>query len=499
MAQNDLRQRLQQGINAIRSGDRETGRQILREVAREDPRNELAWIWLATAASTVTERRAYLERVLQINPQNTRAQEALERLKGRSTDEIPAYNNPPVAAPRPTTPPRRPAQQSRGPSLQSLLIFGGLLVSLLVIALVALQVLNDNDDTPVVVALPTADNSTPTATNTPLPTATIRPFDGTSGAPTLPPSFTPTRTPQPTATATPTATPIPVENFQMLYANLVEGRSQPDLFLVENGGESRIGADVRDMVYDPAGERIAFVRDVTYIEGERTGTFPELFIAPVNAVESAQQITEMRTANVSHPTWSPEGRELVFVADLDGSDDLWYVTPDGQNLRRLTFNDFIDRDPTWEPVLGSRRIVFASDRDSIGSTEIYSLNIGEPDEDLPYQRLTNADASSYAPAWADNGSGIAFISDRGGDPDVYIMRPDGTGQTLLTGGDGGAEDRRPSFTPDGRYVVFISNRLDDRFQTYLISLDGDVLVRLTDNNGSDVSVDFRPELILRLR
>jgi Tol biopolymer transport system component len=79
------------------------------------------------------------------------------------------------------------------------------------------------------------------------------------------------------------------------------------------------------------------------------------------------------------------------------------------------------------------------------------------------------------------------------------MRSDGGSQTLATVDDGRAEDRNPSFTPDGRFIVFISNREGDRFQSYLVSPDGRTLVRITDNNRNDISLTYRPELLFRIR
>jgi len=84
-------EKLQRGIEAARRGDRSTGRRLLREVVESDPDNELAWIWLASCMTTVDERRQCLRRVLEINPNNTRARQALVALEGQSGgDHVPA-------------------------------------------------------------------------------------------------------------------------------------------------------------------------------------------------------------------------------------------------------------------------------------------------------------------------------------------------------------------------------------------------------------------------
>jgi TolB protein len=114
-------------------------------------------------------------------------------------------------------------------------------------------------------------------------------------------------------------------------------------------------------------------------------------------------------------------------------------------------------------------------------------------------RLTNDTGSSYEPAWSQDAARVAFVSDRGGDGDIYIMDPDGQRPFLLTVDDAGAEDHAPAFAPNGEWVAFASNRLSDAFQIYVVDLRGSVLRRITNNERDILSLDYRPELLLRLR
>ena len=76
----DLQALLRTAIEAARSGDRAKAREILRRLVLRDPGNELAWLWLASVASSEDERRQCLRRVLIINPRNERARQALAQL-----------------------------------------------------------------------------------------------------------------------------------------------------------------------------------------------------------------------------------------------------------------------------------------------------------------------------------------------------------------------------------------------------------------------------------
>ena len=495
MSQNDEQLRtLRAGIEAVRSGDRSGGRRLLESVVRADPKNEVAWVWLASCMPTIADRRACLQRALQINPSNERAREALKKLGGTV----------PEASVRPPAPAR--ARRGGFDVLNLLLVIVGAVAVFAVLLLIAQADALFGGPTPT----PTIPAAMIRGTNTPVPpSATPRtpiPFTGGSGAPTLPPTFTPTHTPTATATPMPSPTSVPLSEFELLIVRLDEAAEHPDLYRLkgDGSGEGLLGNNFRDVAFDPTGRRIAFIRDVFHDAEEEDGDggphLPEVFVADMNTLERPRQITAMRTDLVSSPVWSPDGEMLLFVSDAAGSEDIWLIDADGGTPRNLTASEFTDRDPAWSPIPGSREIVFASDMNSLGSTELYRMQLPEPGEAPAYTRLTSDNNSSYAPAFSFDGRFIAFVSDRsGGDADIYVMNADGTNQTLVTIDDGGAEDRNPSFTPDGRYIVFVSNREDDRFQTYLAAPDGRVLTRLTQHGFDDLVARYRPEALLRLQ
>ena len=72
---------LRQAIAAYKSGRKAKARRLLEQILERDASNETAWLWLSGTAETVEERRACLERVLELNPGNDRAKRGLERLQ----------------------------------------------------------------------------------------------------------------------------------------------------------------------------------------------------------------------------------------------------------------------------------------------------------------------------------------------------------------------------------------------------------------------------------
>jgi hypothetical protein len=71
---------LQAATQAIEAGDLPTGRRLLGKVLKDQPDNEMAWLWLAVAVESVDQRKECLERVLALNPNNRAALETLAEI-----------------------------------------------------------------------------------------------------------------------------------------------------------------------------------------------------------------------------------------------------------------------------------------------------------------------------------------------------------------------------------------------------------------------------------
>ena len=78
---------------------------------------------------------------------------------------------------------------------------------------------------------------------------------------------------------------------------------------------------------------------------------------------------------------------------------------------------------------------------------------------------------------ASNRAQIAFVSERGGNSDIYVMDPDGKNQRRVTKHP--AEDGLPSWSPDGKKIAFVSNRNEGYIQIWVIDVDGKNPIRLT--------------------
>ena len=98
-----------------------------------------------------------------------------------------------------------------------------------------------------------------------------------------------------------------------------------------------------NMTYDPAwsprGDRIAFV-------STHTGNDEIYTIDPEG--EGQAQLTYNQWEWDKHPSWSPDGTQIVFYSNRDtGRRQIWIMNADGSNQRNLSQNEFEEWDPVW--------------------------------------------------------------------------------------------------------------------------------------------------------
>jgi len=145
--------------------------------------------------------------------------------------------------------------------------------------------------------------------------------------------------------------------------------------------------------------------------------------------------------------------------------------------------------PTETP-LPLNKIAFVTNRD--GNNEIYIMNA----DGSGVTRLTNTPADDRYPSWSPDGRRIAFASDRDGNFEIYAMNADGSGQTRLTNTP--AHDGDPTWSPDGTRVAFASTQ-DVRSDIWVMNADGSNQVKLREfgvtpawsPDGSQIAAAFQ--------
>jgi TolB protein len=174
------------------------------------------------------------------------------------------------------------------------------------------------------------------------------------------------------------------------------------------------------------------------------------------------------------PAWSGDGLKLAFSTSSGGSPEICVTDAAGGNLHLVTTAKGPDVSPVWNRKTNSQ-IAFVSGR--TGLPQIYAMEA----DGTNLQRMTDQ-GYAVSPNWAPNGQFLTFAWVRKygpGEPgasDIYLMDIASKQWVQLTH-DGGRNDF-PSWSPDGRHIVFQSSRSGSE-QIWSMLADGTKLQQLT--------------------
>src|SRR5256884_1655307 len=148
----------------------------------------------------------------------------------------------------------------------------------------------------------------------------------------------------------------------------------------------------------------------------------DLVILDVKKDEEVRRIP-LPLNGLTTPSWSPDGKQLVFTGYDGGISDLFVVNADGSGLHRLTNDKYADLQPSWAP--DGKTIAFATDRGA--ATDFDGLKFGNMRIALFHLDKGTIDVLGHMdqgkninPAWAPDGKSLAFVSDRNGISNIFL-------------------------------------------------------------------------------
>ena len=198
---------------------------------------------------------------------------------------------------------------------------------------------------------------------------------------------------------------------------------------------TEVAGSIFSPTWSPDGNRIAY-------SVQRDKSYPVIYIQSVSG-GGATPLTPFPGSNLS-PSFSPDGSKILFSSSFEGSADIYEMSASGGQPRRLTNWPSSEVQPSYAP--DGKSFVFVSDRAGFNKPRIYRYEFGSG-------RTTQVSNSGYAtsPQFSSDGSQIAFLSGRS----AAIMNSSGA-ITANLGATG--IDEAPSFSPNGKRVVFASKQ-----------------------------------------
>jgi Tol biopolymer transport system component len=185
-------------------------------------------------------------------------------------------------------------------------------------------------------------------------------------------------------------------------------------------------------------------------------------------------------ASVLHPSWSPDGRKIVFQATQSGTSEIYVVNTDGSGVRNLSNDPDFDEHPVWSP--DGRTILFESWRGTVDLWVVDSSGTGLHD-------LTPFGGGDFSGVFSPDGRKVAYIGSRTGDKELYVTDLAGASHQNLTNSPS-VNEYYPSWSPDGQHIIYVANQ-----QIWIIGPDGAGRHQLTflQDSVQNSQVAFSPQ------
>jgi Tol biopolymer transport system component len=195
----------------------------------------------------------------------------------------------------------------------------------------------------------------------------------------------------------------------------------------------------------------------------------------------ARRVT-VSTGPDDHPAFSPDGSWLYYTSYTEGTFAVWRVPARGGAAVRVT----LGTGPEAEPSLSARRLAFST-RLADSDVVLVDLRSGERQQLRDPRFDTN-------PAFSPDGRQVVFCSNRGGTLDLWSQplvggRPAGTARRLT---DETGTENMPAVSPDGRWVAF-GRVLNDQRDIWIMPLSGGIARRITEDLVQDKHAAWSPD------
>jgi hypothetical protein len=166
----------------------------------------------------------------------------------------------------------------------------------------------------------------------------------------------------------------------------------------------------KSMNWSPNGQKLVYTK--THF-GKHQSLVNDIKIYDLES-ERSDWLTESFRA--SYPDWSPDGKQIVFVAHENSIANLYTMNPDGSEKKQLTDYTYDTQiiNPHFSP--NGESIVFAM-ADKKANLDLFLLKI----ENGEIKRITKNPSADYSPVWNPGGEYLSYTSHAGGTPNIHTV------------------------------------------------------------------------------
>jgi TolB protein len=297
----------------------------------------------------------------------------------------------------------------------------------------------------------------------------------------------PTDTPEATEEASaPTTAPVGITG-RIAFPVWNSATNKYDTYIADVDGSDRqlVAAEMHQPAFRPDGAWLS-------INGERHEHMNLFVVRPDGSgLKEISQHTEDEL-----PYWSPDGKGIVFSSRMHGDkqsrvyiiDDVVYEGGYRADGRSLNFgpDDVRGENPTWTD---SGQIIYAGCDITIAPAACGLFSMPAAPGVQPFKQLTGNPEDSAPAAYSDR---VAFMSNRSGNWEIYLVDLDGTGLKRLT--DNESIDGLPTWSPNGRSIAFVSDQ-GGSWGVWVMNADGSGRRKLFAIGGAGLAFDWQHEQI----
>jgi Tol biopolymer transport system component len=174
------------------------------------------------------------------------------------------------------------------------------------------------------------------------------------------------------------------------------------------------------------------------------------------------------------PKWSPDGKRIAFSANPGGKYQIFVMNEDGTSISQVTRSEYDAIEQTWFP--DGKKIAFTEQRKR-GLGKSYVMWVIDLETKAVEKLLPEFENSNALPEFSPTAQLLGFTGKRRFGWDIFIHDFEAKTTKSLTEGGGAC---RPHFSPDGQKIGYVSSEADGKGDIWVMNPDGGVKERLTD-------------------